>query len=68
MVFTLRALPYGKVQSIRENSTGTELDNSGFKKELSRLGGIASGAEKGITAGAGIEPTEGFREGGRCRR
>ena len=34
-------------------SIGTELDNSGFKKGLSRLGGIASGAVKGITAGIG---------------
>lgn len=31
---------------------GTELDNSGFKAGLSKLGGIAKGALKGIAAGA----------------
>lgn len=32
---------------------GTELDNSGFKAGLSKLGGIAKGALKGIAVGAG---------------
>lgn len=33
---------------------GTELDESGFKAGLSKLGGIATGALKGIAAGASV--------------